>query len=203
MNRGGDIPAEHRFTHRGVSFDPNPMKSRRRLKKITSDVDRQIWDQPTAAAPAEQNISQHRGAFFTRQNDTHVFLAACTRKEESSSNPRGGLFTRALLASLAETEDISYDHLLTRIHEHFRLIRNEEIALQDAWGAKHNHEFTEAERPGMQTPQCEGTDRSRLIWRKGGDAAKSFTVQPYEPAPDGTHQCQIHAGVAAGVKIGT
>jgi hypothetical protein len=195
------LPPDLIFTKRGIAFDPR--SPRRRLKKLSADTDKRIWFDPEAEKELAKNLSNHRGLYFSRQNDTHVLLAACTRKQESTSNSNGGLFTRALLLSLAETEDISYDKLLERIHYHLGCLRRDAIAAQDAWAAEHHILVEEYMRPGVQTPQCEGTNRSRLLWRKTGDSVRSYTVMPYEPGPDGAPRCQIDVGTDAGIRQGT
>jgi hypothetical protein len=188
------LPPELRFAKRGLDT--------RRLKTLTPTLDQDIWGAADAQT-SETNLVQYRGAYFHRQNDTHVMLAACTRNEESNGNAQGGLFTRALLKSLEETEDISYDRLLQRIDYHFHSLRNAALHAIDEYATHHKIIIPPDQRPGLQTPQCEGTDRSRLLWRTGHDTVKSFTVQPYESAPDGPRRCQIHVGTAGGVKVGT
>jgi hypothetical protein len=200
QNRGiRRLPEELRYTKRSV-----PGK---RLRRLTADVDRDIWDaadtaplEPDAPAPA------HRGAVFRRQNDSHVFLAACARDESVWGSPEGGLFTSALLYALADaTPAETYDALLARAAARYRDLFRNALATIDAYDAKHGVRTAAEERPTMQTPQCEGAYRARALFApaRGARAAgipKWFTVTPDAGGPG---RIQIHAGANALVRRGT
>jgi hypothetical protein len=200
MDRGGeanpDPSSELRFVNRRIS--PS------RLKKLTPDLDREIWDTPDARELVDDK-TRLRGGLFSRQHHSHVFLAACDREEPAQGNPRGGLFTRGLIAALRNlpNDDISYEKLRPCIVQHYSRIRQEEIDLIEEANSKQTDPTKMYGIPDVQTIQCEGVHRSRLLWNRSSGGPKSFTVQPHDTAPNGRHQCYIHAGEAQGVKVGT
>jgi hypothetical protein len=157
------------------------------LRKLTADVDREIWDAPDAAPlEGEPCAPTHRGAILRRQNETHVFLAACAREQAAFGDARGGLFTRALVDALDKlghrTE--TYDELHERI-----VARYDEL----------HKEVPVGQRPMTQAPQCEGVHRARKLFASARGVQEWFTVIP--DSTPGT--VQIHAGENAFVYPGT
>jgi hypothetical protein len=153
---------------------------------MTANLDRGICEAPDAAPfELEPRVPTHRGAILGRQNDTHVFLAACSRIEKAQGNKNGGLFTRALIEALYELGDgTTYEGLYKRTFEWY--------------GAIHGA-IAPDKRPPTQTPQCEGVHRDRKLFAPPRGVQKWFTVTP--GGVQGT--VEIHAGENALVRRGT
>jgi hypothetical protein len=155
--------------------------------RLTEDTDRAIWQDD---APTRPRVSYLRGAFVDRQDDSHVLLAACGRKEESNGTPRGGWFTTALLEALRDPElhPRSYSEIIKHVRKTF-----------DGWYSDFQ-QYPQEERPDPQTPQCEGTNRDRVIFQNMMADSLDFAVQPTDGPRD---RCTIEAGAIRGVCPGT
>jgi hypothetical protein len=159
--------------------------------RLTEDTDQALWadDQPSGSASTRRPLYL-RGAFVDRQDDTHVLLAACGRKEESNGSVEGGWFTTALIQALKDPA--VYPRSYAEILKHVRSTFSD-------W----YREFQSLpldQRPEPQTPQCEGINRDRVIFQNTIVDRSSFPVQPI---PHRAGHCQLDVGDVYGIERGT
>lgn len=158
--------------------------------RLTEDMDRDIWRNDEPAPPARRG-SQLRGAFVDRQDDTHVLLAACGRREESYGSIDGGWFTTALITALKDPSihPRSYAEILKYIRQTF-----------DSWYQDFQQTLPLNEQPKPQNPQCEGINRDRVIFENSAVDRSAFPVQFL---PGQANSCEIGIGQIYGVTPGT
>jgi hypothetical protein len=111
--------------------------------------------------------------FNQSEHDSHVMLLASEGDVSPESDLSGGIFTRALLAALAEGENVTYMQLQNRIRRHHRMLWKSHCDIIDDYTEKSvlSAGGVTPRLPGAQLPLCIGTPahRSRLLWRAIGD----------------------------------
>jgi hypothetical protein len=156
--------------------------------RIHDDTDRDIWgdDQPQTG----RRGTYLRGAFVDRQDDSHVLLAACGRREDSHGSPEGGWFTTALIEALRDPSihPRSYAEILQHIRGTF-----------DCWYKDFQTQPLD-QRPSPQNPQCEGINRDRVVFQNTAVDRTSFPVHLIPTRPG---LCTIGAGDVFGIRPGT
>jgi hypothetical protein len=156
--------------------------------RLADDVDAHIWgdDQP---APARRG-TYLRGAFVDRQDDTHVLLAACGRKEDSHGSEEGGWFTTALIQALRDPS--IHPRSYAEILKHVRVTFDQWYSVFDQ-GPLDQH-------PEPQNPQCEGMNRDRVIFQNTAVDRRSFAVRAIHGRPG---FCEVQVGDVYGIQPGT
>lgn len=136
--------------------------------------------------PPEAKGKTPRGAFASTL-DTHVLLAACHDNELAQEDWKDdrvvGVFTSALLRALGESDPAatSYSALMKKVLDHALVVHN-------------------GERIRVQTPQCEGRNQERLLFRTKFSLSKGMIALQQTEDPK---KFKIKVGSATGITIGT
>jgi hypothetical protein len=156
--------------------------------RVMDETDSDIWgdDHP----PPGRRGPYLRGAFVDRQDDTHVLLAACGRKEDSHGTDEGGWFTTALINALKDPSihPRSYAEILKHIRATFSY-----------WYSSFD-QVPPDQRPEPQNPQCEGMNRDRVIFQNTAIDRRSFPVRAIHGRPG---HCEVQVGDVYGIQPGT